>query len=188
MSYVNCAVKSSLLLLSVVSTLPFGCGGVADGSPQATGASLNAAAADAGSTGDIGDSKAPTTPVAASSRCGAGTFWCNSLCGVCLVNGHSCGKDECASVVETCADGSCGAGTHCTKDKCERDVTVAAPGSYKKGPPTCGAGTFWCNSLCGVCLVNGHSCGKDECASVAEKCADGACGTATHCVSGTCEL
>lgn len=51
--------------------------------------------------------------------CGAGTRFCNSSCGICLLPGAPCVIDSCSGQVESCGAGAkCGTGTKCADDAC----------------------------------------------------------------------
>jgi len=50
--------------------------------------------------------------------CGAGTMFCNSSCGVCLLPGAPCVMDSCGPEVTKCLGASCGPGTRCDGGRC----------------------------------------------------------------------
>ena len=55
-------------------------------------------------------------------------------------------------------------------------------------PGGCAAGTEFCNSACGICILAGGPCDIDTCGNGdgGEPCAGGRCGTATQCVGQIC--
>lgn len=73
----------------------------------------------AGLVCDETDGRARCTTTEELVGCGAGTRFCNSSCGLCLLPGAACVIDSCTGAVESCGIGAkCGTGTTCVDDVC----------------------------------------------------------------------
>ncbi len=50
-------------------------------------------------------------------KCGAGTKFCNSACGVCIVSSATCGTNSCDKKSTACGGAKCASGTKCDASK-----------------------------------------------------------------------
>jgi hypothetical protein len=100
------------------SGTPSGEGGLADSaSPVVDTGSDDASSAPHDATGPL---DAVAHDGAGGSGCGAGTTFCNSSCGICLLTGAQCHIDSCGNgnAGEICGSVRCGTGTHCVGSEC----------------------------------------------------------------------
>jgi len=73
-------------------------------------------------TADAADSRIDSPPDGMAGGCGAGTVFCNSACGICVLVGGPCRIDTCGTDGnggEPCGNGPrCGDGTRCVNVTC----------------------------------------------------------------------
>jgi hypothetical protein len=87
------------------------------------------------------------------STCGAGSFCCNSSCGVC------------APIGGACLDVYCDPAEAASMSPDERDelVFVGGLGGQQCGYVTCGKGQHCCNASCSRCVPFGMECTQESC-------------------------
>jgi hypothetical protein len=75
---------------------------------------------DAQSTATDGGADGDTEAGSNAGGCGAGTEFCNSACGICILVGSACHIDTCGNGDggQPCGRGRCGAGTQCVNQVC----------------------------------------------------------------------
>lgn len=119
-------MKMQLVMVALVS-LVAACGGSVRQEP--TPASVEEALASGGAA-------------CGANVCGAGTYCCNSSCGVCAPKGGACPDVVCAVSAQP---------------EAKQEASAASSGG-PCGSNYCGKGYFCCNPGCGVCAPEGGGC------------------------------
>jgi hypothetical protein len=88
-----------------------------------------------------------------SNTCGAGTFCCNSSCGVCAPIGGACLDVYCEPTQEAIM----------SPDERDEMSFVIGGGGQQCGYVTCGKGQHCCNASCSQCVPFGMECTQQSC-------------------------